>query len=707
METKAKLPYWAGLDGLRGLAVVAVLLFHGGVSWAEGGFLGVSLFFTLSGFLITSIIVREREATGGVSLGGFWARRARRLLPASILALLMAIVATRVGLPTTQRLEALGDIRAAAFNLANWRFIWNGAVYADVTRVASPVQHYWSLAIEEQFYLVFPLLAMLALRRRKAGLAAVLGLVVVLSTWRQLALDDTNRIYFGTDTRAAELAIGGLLALSRERITALLTGRLRHLVDIGGLVALVTTVVLWSEVADTNPALYVGGFSAIAVVSAALIFAGVEGRIVPRILSLPGLPWLGVISYGVYLYHFPIYLVFSEANTGLDGWPLLGLQIALTLVAAVISFYLIERPVRHGARLRGQRSTVAFVGCLAIVMVTAFGYTSRLHGRGLTDDMASGDVVVTVGEPPTTTTTEAPDPTSSTDGTTSTTATTVGEVVPVTDGPTTTAAPQPTTTSTTLPPPAAPHVLVVGDSTAAGIGRGLHTWGQESGRLQVTSVTSSGCAAYSGKLMRVRQGYEFSPKGCDTLFTTAADTARSQNVDAIVVFIGSSQLADWTYQGQDGWHSILEGPVTSAYTSALAGVLDKLTSVGVPVLWADLPTPNWDLETFGEITGGPLPGSGPVTLNDAARAEVVNRTTSRAIAGRPLAVVWPWTANLAGGGGDIPRSVRPDGLHVDEDKVGDFADSWLFPLLDSSYDSVTARHPAGLRPPRDNAWARP
>ncbi|MGH9274429.1 MAG: acyltransferase family protein, partial [Acidimicrobiales bacterium] len=303
-DTTERGAYWPGLDGLRGLAVAAVLLFHGGISWARGGFLGVSLFFTLSGFLITSIVVRERETTGRVSLTGFWARRARRLLPASILALLLAIVAVRLAVPFTQRVEALGDVKAAAVNLANWRFIWRGAVYADVTRLPSPVQHYWSLAIEEQFYIVYPVVAMFALRRRKV-LAAVLGAVVVLSTWRQLSIDDPARVYFGTDTRAAELAIGGLLALGRHRIAALATATWRRLPDALGLVALVATAILWSSLSDTSPGLSEGGFTGIALVSAALVFAAVEGQLLPKLLAVRPLVWLGVVSYGVYLYHFP------------------------------------------------------------------------------------------------------------------------------------------------------------------------------------------------------------------------------------------------------------------------------------------------------------------------------------------------------------------------------------------------------------------
>ena len=145
----------------------AILCFHGRLGWAKGGFICVSIFFTMSGFLITSLVLAERERRGRIDLPAFWARRARRLIPASLVALLLAAWVTVVVVPAAQRVEVAGDIRAALLNVANWRFILQGAHYADFSVVPSPVQHYWSLAIEEQFYLVFPILAALALARSR------------------------------------------------------------------------------------------------------------------------------------------------------------------------------------------------------------------------------------------------------------------------------------------------------------------------------------------------------------------------------------------------------------------------------------------------------------------------------------------------------------------------------------------------------------
>ncbi|HEY1117701.1 MAG TPA: acyltransferase, partial [Acidimicrobiales bacterium] len=208
-----------GLDGLRGLAVAGVLAFHSGFSWAEGGYLGVSAFFTLSGFLITTLLLGEQRGTGAVDLRAFWIRRFRRLLPAALLGVLGATAyvlafADQVGLDRFR-----GDALAAIGYVANWRFVLSDLSYAELFQGESPLQHYWSLAIEEQFYLVLPLIAAVLLRRRRgwialAGLAAVGAVASVGAT---LAIGGGDRAYYGTDTRMAELLVGVLLAVWHHR----------------------------------------------------------------------------------------------------------------------------------------------------------------------------------------------------------------------------------------------------------------------------------------------------------------------------------------------------------------------------------------------------------------------------------------------------------------------------------------------------------
>jgi hypothetical protein len=236
---------------------------------------------------------------------------------------------------------------------------------------------------------------------------------------------------------------------------------------------------------------------------------------------------------------------------------------------------------------------------------------------------------------------------------------------------------------------------------------GLQRWGADTGRLRVTSVTSPGCATYSGIEFRVREGYIFTPKGCSTLFSGAAALAVAEQADAFVVFIGSSQLADWRYAGRSGWHDLQEPIITNEYRDALASALTELEGAGIPVLWADVPTPDWDLDEFSALVGsGAVPGAGAVTMNDPARAATLNSLTSAVVATHPQTVVFPWASHLAGPDGTVPDEMRADGLHISDDRIPEIAEGWLMDLLDQSYDEVVGRAPAGLAPPADHTWSR-
>src|SRR3954471_21397865 len=214
-----RLGYVPGLDGLRGIAVIAVLLFHGGVTWAKGGFLGVDVFFVLSGFLITSLLLDERWKTGTVKLSRFWARRARRLLPA-LLILLAAMAAYATWVPMQSPLGDLRrDVLATLAYVSNWHFIIDGGSYFARNAPPSPLRHTWSLAIEEQFYVLWPLLfiAVARGRHRLTKLAVLIGVGIAASIAAMAYLfhpgADSSRVYYGTDTRAHVILIGCGLAV--------------------------------------------------------------------------------------------------------------------------------------------------------------------------------------------------------------------------------------------------------------------------------------------------------------------------------------------------------------------------------------------------------------------------------------------------------------------------------------------------------------
>ena len=392
-EERIHLTYQPALDGLRGLAVAGVLLFHAGFGWAKGGYLGVSTFFTLSGFLITSLLVTERERTGSISLPRFWSRRFRRLMPAALAALAFICLFGLVAGDDHQLANLRGDVLAALAYVANWRFIVQDQSYADLFTDPSPVQHFWSLAIEEQFYAFFPLLTAgvlaLALRIKhpffegEAGarrlLFGVLGAMAVVSVWLMVTTfepgHDTSLVYYGTHTRMAELLTGALLAVVLAG-RGPLRGLARRIVAIAGLVGLVLTVIWWNTVAQTSSWLFSGGLALYAVVSAVVVAAAVApGGAVRSLLSWEPLRRLGLISYGVYVYHWPVFLWLSPDRVDLPAWPLFMLRFGVTLGLSVVSYRLLEMPIRRRERVVGERKWLAAPAGAAAVALAVFVVT--------------------------------------------------------------------------------------------------------------------------------------------------------------------------------------------------------------------------------------------------------------------------------------------------------------------------------------------
>ena len=378
--------YWPALDGLRGLCLLAVLGFHSGLGAVSGGFLGVSTFFTLSGFLITRLLVSSAEASGG-GFRTFWSRRFRRLAPAALITIAAVVGTGPAWLDRSQRMGLADDAIAALAYVVNWRFVRAEYAYELLFIDPSPLQHFWSLAIEAQFYLVFPLLVGLLLRRGRgvgtlsavllAGTLASVGLSFVPA----LSADGTFRIYYGSDTRAAEISIGALAALADLRWRGE-PWFARRFGGVGAL-GLVVLVVAWGALRVESPVLYRGGFAVYALFSAAVVLAATRETLVERVLRWPGLVWLGRISYGGYLYHWPIFLLVSADRTGLEGLPLLGVRIALTLAAASASWRWIEEPILRGRKLGGDRrlATWVTVATLGIVVVALVSSPVSLRGR--------------------------------------------------------------------------------------------------------------------------------------------------------------------------------------------------------------------------------------------------------------------------------------------------------------------------------------
>ncbi|MBV9716013.1 MAG: acyltransferase [Solirubrobacterales bacterium] len=358
------LRYVPGLDGLRAIAVGGVLLYHARVGWLPGGFLGVDLFFVLSGYLITSLLLAECRRRGRIDLVGFWAGRARRLLPAATLVIATSVIVVALFFPgdlATLRANALSSL--LYFN--NWQQILASHSYFAAYGRPSLLQHYWSLAVEEQFYLVWPpvLAAGLALRRRGWVIALAIGVAVASALLMALLYDpsaDPSRVYYGTDTRATPLMVGALLAfawpLSRLSATA---GRGARLVLDGlGIAGVGAFILAMATRHDYDPFLYRGGFAIVALVAAAAVAASVHpASHIGIALGTRPLRWVGQRSYGIYLWHWP---VMALSRPGIDVtwglWLLVPAQIAVTVALAALSYRYVEMPVRRRGPQRTARA---------------------------------------------------------------------------------------------------------------------------------------------------------------------------------------------------------------------------------------------------------------------------------------------------------------------------------------------------------------
>ena len=373
------------IQGLRTIAVGAVVLFHLWPLRLAGGFVGVDVFFVISGFLITGHLLREVNQTGSIRLGRFWSRRIARLLPDSFLVLLVVAVATFVIVPKDQWTDYFSQIRASALYFENWQLAWDSVDYMAMDSQPTAVQHYWSLSVEEQFYAVWPLLIVLALfvvkrfapmYKAHTVLLILLSAVVAASLWYSIVA--TNRqqswAYFASFTRVWEFAAGGIVAL-----TASLVGR-QALGSLGAALAgwMGVALIIWSAFAYSGATMFPGYAALIPVVGTMLVlyFGNSTSAWSPKaFLSLRPMVWIGGISYAVYLWHWPL-VVMVPFVTGhqLTAFAKIAIGIA-TLVLAQISTKFVEDPMRRG-RLLGIPSRAfafAIVGAIIFVGITGIG----------------------------------------------------------------------------------------------------------------------------------------------------------------------------------------------------------------------------------------------------------------------------------------------------------------------------------------------
>ena len=351
-----KMRYIPALDGVRALAVGAVVLYHLKFPWIQGGLLGVTMFFVISGFIITRLLMSELSQSRRIDFKRFYVRRARRLLPAILV--LVPVVAILCALFNRVMLTKMRpDILPSLLFFNNWWQIVRNVSYFSALGDPSPLTHFWSLAIEEQFYLVWPLV-LFCLYRAGASRRAIRRGVAVLAAASALAMAvlysptaDPSRLYYGTDTRAFSLLAGVWLALIAPRQVDGAHGRWALLVDVAGLLGLAGLLAMFALTNGYTAFQYRGGMVLCTLLTVALIMGCVRrGGVLERVFSARPLVWMGTRSYGIYLWHYPLLLLMNPASSvGARPWWAIAGQLALVGAVAEVSYRAVEAPFRHGA----------------------------------------------------------------------------------------------------------------------------------------------------------------------------------------------------------------------------------------------------------------------------------------------------------------------------------------------------------------------
>ncbi len=359
--TNNKSKYLPSIDSLRALAVLAVIIYHVDVNYLPGGFLGVDLFFVLSGYLISSLIIKEYKKTGSLNLYNFYIRRARRLLPAvyfMITVVLVVMVMFNGVLLKKSHLDAIfGYIYSS-----NWWYIFHKLDYFDSFGSQSPFKHLWSLAIEEQFYMIFPLLFLLINRKKKDKdgfyklnrnfLYVILG-VILVSLIAHIILFDINnisRIYFGTDTRAFSLLVGvvGAILYPMDKLNTKITPQENLVYSVVSLISIAALITIMIYTSEYNTWLYRGGFLLVAILGIIIIISsGKQHTVMAKLLSFKPVVFIGKISYSLYLWHFPVLVLTTPVSEiGKPNIFFVVLRVILTFILAIISYALVETPIR-------------------------------------------------------------------------------------------------------------------------------------------------------------------------------------------------------------------------------------------------------------------------------------------------------------------------------------------------------------------------
>lgn len=678
------------------MAVTLVLLFHAGLPWMTGGYIGVSVFFTLSGYLITGLLLAEHAGTRHIDLAAFYGRRLRRLLPASMLCVLAVLVAS--GLGAFRHVQSLrADVIGAVLQVFNWVKLSGSASYGDLFGGAtSPLEHYWSLSIEEQFYWVWPL-ALVAVLRLRRPTAVVVALAAAFSVGAPLiaVTFGADAAYWATPARLPEILIGAALAC----VMSAGTNDGRRVVPKRAAawapVAIALIVVLACTLPSGSGPAYRGALPLLAVVSASLIWSLQVPGVVHRVLALRPLVWFGKVSYGVYLFHWPVFVLVRERGWQLTRVPDLIVALGITVGIAALSFELLEQPLRAATWRPVRTVRFAFAASAALLVATTFVGPAAPSIEADDDLLAAAGIAPSESlvslRPTSTISVAATEGGSSRAGVTRhpSPPTTRPPISPATvpasspraaSPPASTAAAAasavvPTTTIVTelplpSPPPRPARIVVAGDSTALYVAQGLATWSlAHPDHGQVSVEWCQGCTFLLEPEITSFDIEGVLDQSNITIGTNLPRAVAELQPDEVLLMVTVSDVANRQWNAAEGPLGPLDPRFRERMAQAYEALTTSLLDRGVPnVVWVIPPTP---LQLWNEPE-----------MNETARYLVQHDVIREVAAGFDQRVsVVDLDAWLTAGGHVLDDTWRRDGVHFTDESAGWLAEQYLGPLL--------------------------
>jgi peptidoglycan/LPS O-acetylase OafA/YrhL len=546
-RSRSRFPHFPALDGLKGLAVAAIVVYDLGTRWAKGGHLGADTLFVLLGFLAMASLLTSRADDHGVGLASFWTRRVRRVIGPTLVVLVLAVLFGVTAANAVQRQHLAGDGLSALTSLANWRMIQTHQGFGPATGFASPVRQFWLLSIVGQVVLVVSLLSALLLDRLRWSrnrLGALLAVLLVISSTLCIVLHHSPaRVLYGTDTRAAELLVGCVLAIAiydpRITIRLAMPGPVRDTINAAGVVAGLFLLLAWVALRPNKLVLMIG-LLVVALASAAVVLACIvpEGP-VASLLSLPPLRALGRIALALYLVHWPIYVWLSPQHVRhLHGVRLMGARLVVAFVAAV-ALQFVHEWVRNRARTKTNPRPLLAVALVGVILV------------------AGALVAVTATGPK------------------------VGATKVETAAPTTTA----------KPAPAPPTVAFYGDALASTLETAAKSWADQTGKIKVVDgVASPTCGIDREQLVHNAAGAVVPlPSECDTWDSQWKSAVSSQQPDIAVIVTGISEVGDHRNPTEPNFGGIGDSKYRFQLYLLMHQAIDTLSASGTKVIWLNLP----------------------------------------------------------------------------------------------------------------------